>query len=88
MQAVTVSAFGGLDALEVIDIPVPEPGPGQVRIRGKGLPGYRLWRLLASTRLGVVRRCAQTLHTRGTPLPGDELAPGSAETGAAELSLW
>lgn len=33
MQAVTVSTFGGPEALEVVDVPVPEPGPGQVRIR-------------------------------------------------------
>lgn len=33
MQALTVSTFGGPEALEVVDLAVPEPGPGQVRIR-------------------------------------------------------
>jgi NADPH2:quinone reductase len=33
MKAVIVRRFGGLDALEVADVPVPEPGAGQVRIR-------------------------------------------------------
>jgi NADPH:quinone reductase len=33
MRAVTVSTFGGREALQVADVPLPEPGPGQVRIR-------------------------------------------------------
>jgi NADPH:quinone reductase len=33
MQAVTISTFGGPDAIEVTDVPVPEPGPGEVRVR-------------------------------------------------------
>ena len=53
MRALTISAHGGLDRLEVReDLPIPTPGPGQVRIRVlaaalnhldlfvlKGLPG-------------------------------------------------
>jgi NADPH:quinone reductase len=33
MRAVVVRNYGGLEALEAIDVPTPEPGPGQVRIR-------------------------------------------------------
>ena len=33
MQAVTVSTFGGPDAIRVADVPVPEPGTGQVRVK-------------------------------------------------------
>lgn len=33
MTAVYVTRFGGVDALEVRQVPVPEPGPGMVRIR-------------------------------------------------------
>ena len=32
MKAVTISGFGGIDAIEITDIPAPEPGAGQVRI--------------------------------------------------------
>jgi NADPH:quinone reductase-like Zn-dependent oxidoreductase len=35
MRAVTVTRFGGPDAVEVTEHPTPEPGPGQVRIRVK-----------------------------------------------------
>lgn len=33
MRAVTITTFGGPDALHLADVPVPEPGPDQVRIR-------------------------------------------------------
>jgi len=33
MRAIGVNAFGGADALELIDLPVPEPGPGAVHVR-------------------------------------------------------
>jgi NADPH2:quinone reductase len=33
MKAVGVLAFGGPDALQVVQLPDPEPGPGEVRIR-------------------------------------------------------
>lgn len=36
MKAVTVTTFGGPDALHLVDVPTPEPGPGQVRIRVQG----------------------------------------------------
>ncbi|WP_249009876.1 NADP-dependent oxidoreductase [Conexibacter sp. DBS9H8] len=32
MRAVSFSAFGGPEVLEIIDAPVPEPGPGRIRI--------------------------------------------------------
>ena len=33
MRAVTVSRFGGPEAIEITELPRPTPGPGQVRIR-------------------------------------------------------
>jgi len=32
MQAIGVNAFGGADALEVLDLPAPQPGPGEVLV--------------------------------------------------------
>jgi putative PIG3 family NAD(P)H quinone oxidoreductase len=36
MRAVVVNEPGGVDALEVVDVPDPEPGPGEVLIRVRG----------------------------------------------------
>ncbi|MGD9827531.1 MAG: quinone oxidoreductase, partial [Hyphomicrobiaceae bacterium] len=33
MKAMGVRAFGGADAIEVLDVEVPEPGPGEVLVR-------------------------------------------------------
>jgi NADPH:quinone reductase-like Zn-dependent oxidoreductase len=33
MKAVRVKGFGGVDQLELVELPDPEPQPGQVRIR-------------------------------------------------------
>ena len=33
MQAIQITAFGGSDALALVDLPVPDPGPGQVLIK-------------------------------------------------------
>jgi len=54
MQAVVVAGHGGLEALELREVPQPQPGPGQVRIAvafsalnhldiwvRKGVPGHR-----------------------------------------------
>ncbi|MFJ7218411.1 NADP-dependent oxidoreductase [Amycolatopsis sp. NPDC098790] len=39
MRAITFSAYGGPDVLQLSEVPVPEPGPGQVRlaIRAAGI---------------------------------------------------
>lgn len=33
MKKVLYRAFGGLDVLELAEVPVPEPGPHEVRVR-------------------------------------------------------
>ena len=33
MRAVHVKGFGGVDQLELVELPDPQPQPGQVRIR-------------------------------------------------------
>jgi NADPH:quinone reductase-like Zn-dependent oxidoreductase len=35
MKAVRFDEYGGVDVLQVVDVPVPEPGPGQVLVRVK-----------------------------------------------------
>ena len=37
MQAVHVTAHGGPEVLELVDLPVPEPGPGEVRAKVLGV---------------------------------------------------
>jgi len=37
MKAVVVRTPGGLQALELTDLPLPEPGPGEVRIRARAI---------------------------------------------------
>ena len=32
-RAVQITAFGGPEQLQIVDLPVGEPGPGQIRIR-------------------------------------------------------
>ncbi|MGO1053374.1 NADP-dependent oxidoreductase [Crossiella sp. CA198] len=33
MRAAAATRFGGIEVLDVVEIPLPEPGPGQVRVR-------------------------------------------------------
>src|SRR5690349_8052992 len=50
MRAATTTRHGGLDAIEVREVPVPEPGPGEVlvRVAAAGCNNTDLW-----TREGV-----------------------------------
>jgi len=68
MKAVRVSAPGGLDALQLVDLPEPKPGPGELTldIRAasinhldlwvrKGLPGLKYPMILGSDAAGIIR---------------------------------
>lgn len=70
MKAVRIEQHGGLEALQVVDVPEPEPGPGQVgiRVRAVGINHLDLW-----VRRGVPG------HT--FPLP---LTPGADAAGTVE----
>src|SRR5215472_2745776 len=35
MQAVRFGNYGGVDVLDVVEVPVPEPGPGEVLVQVK-----------------------------------------------------
>src|SRR5579863_10723920 len=37
MKAVQLSRFGGVEALDVVDVATPEPGPSQVRIKCRAI---------------------------------------------------
>lgn len=68
MKAVRVSKPGGIDALELADVPEPTPGPGELTLDvrsasvnhldvwvRKGLPGLRYPIILGSDAAGVIR---------------------------------
>jgi len=68
MKAVRVSKPGGLDALEVVDLPEPVPGPGELTLDVKaagvnhldlwvrrGLPVAKYPIILGSDAAGIVR---------------------------------
>lgn len=68
MKAVRVSAPGGLDTLQLVDVPEPKPGPGELTldIRAasinhldlwvrRGLPGLKYPMILGSDAAGVIR---------------------------------
>ena len=68
MKAVRVSKPGGLDALEVVDLPDPVPGPGELTLEvkaagvnhldlwvRKGLPVAKYPIILGSDAAGIVR---------------------------------
>jgi NADPH:quinone reductase-like Zn-dependent oxidoreductase len=68
MKAVRVSTPGGLEALEIVDLPEPKPGPGELTLDvraasinhldvwvRKGLPGLKYPIILGSDAAGVIR---------------------------------
>jgi len=68
MKAVRVSKPGGLDALELADVPEPKPGPGELTLDvrsasinhldlwvRKGLPGLKYPIILGSDAAGIIR---------------------------------
>jgi len=68
MKAVRVSTPGGLEALELVDVPEPKPGPGELTLDvraasinhldlwvRKGLPGLKYPIILGADAAGVIR---------------------------------
>jgi NADPH:quinone reductase len=62
VRAVGVNAFGGPEALSLLDLPEPEPGPGEARVRVT-LAGVNF--IDVYMRSGAYRRS----DTYRTPLP-------------------
>jgi NADPH:quinone reductase-like Zn-dependent oxidoreductase len=74
MKAVLIRAHGGLDSLEVADLPKPEPGPGQVLLHVKAAAMNHLdsW----------VRRGMPGMKLPLPMVPGSDAAGVIAEVGA------
>src|ERR1022692_1512925 len=75
MKAVRLGEYGGVEVLQVADVPEPEPGPGQVlvRIRAAGInPGE------AKIRAGLLHDRWATVFPSGQ---GSDLAGVVARTG-------
>jgi NADPH:quinone reductase-like Zn-dependent oxidoreductase len=90
MKAVRFDQYGGIDVLDVVDIPDPDPGPGQVLVRVKAAginPGE------AKIRQGLLHELwpATFPSGQGTDLAGVVAALGPDVTGVAvgdEVAGW
>jgi NADPH:quinone reductase-like Zn-dependent oxidoreductase len=83
MQAVRFDEYGGVDVLEVREVPVPEPGPGQVLVQVKAAginPGE------AKIRDGLLRQWwpATFPSGQGTDFAGVVARPGPGVTSWSE----
>jgi len=81
MKAVRFDRYGGVDVLNVVDVPTPVPGPGQilVRVRAAGInPGE------AKIREGLLHSRWPAVFPSGE---GSDLAGNAAETGAGVTGL-
>src|SRR5258706_16080151 len=96
MKAVRVSTPGGLEALQIVDVPDPKPGPGELTLEikaasinhldlwvRKGLPVAKYPMILGSDGAGMVR------VTGGRALLSPPTSRGSCEVcPAGENPLW
>jgi NADPH:quinone reductase-like Zn-dependent oxidoreductase len=89
MRAITFSAYGGPDVLQLSEVPVPEPGPGQVRlaIRAAGINPID-WKI----RNGFMQQNFQVSfpHTPGLEVAGvvDALGEGADFAVGDEVFGW
>jgi putative PIG3 family NAD(P)H quinone oxidoreductase len=80
MRAVVVNEPGGVDALEVVEVPDPEPGPGEVLIRVRGA-GVNRPDLLQ--RMGLYQPPPGASEILGLECSGEVAALGADVTGFA-----
>ncbi|MDH3738108.1 MAG: zinc-binding dehydrogenase [Alphaproteobacteria bacterium] len=81
MQAIQISAYGGPEVIEVVDLPKPDPGEGEVLVRaaaiGVGKPDYLL-------RSGIYRWKPPLPTILGNEMSGHIEAVGPGVSGFAE----
>ncbi|WP_372671853.1 NADP-dependent oxidoreductase [Amycolatopsis kentuckyensis] len=89
MRAITFSAYGGPDVLQLSEVPVPEPGPGQVRlaVRAAGINPID-WKI----RNGYMQQNFQVSfpHTPGAEVAGvvDAVGEGADFAVGDEVFGW
>ncbi|MET8845492.1 NADP-dependent oxidoreductase [Amycolatopsis sp. NPDC004625] len=89
MRAITFSAYGGPDVLQLSEVPVPEPGPGQVRlaVRAAGINPID-WKI----RAGFMQQNFQVSfpHTPGLEVAGvvDAVGEGADFAVGDEVFGW
>jgi NADPH:quinone reductase-like Zn-dependent oxidoreductase len=89
MRAITFSAYGGPDVLQLSEVPVPEPGPGQVRlaVRAAGINPID-WKI----RTGAMQQNFQVAfpHTPGVEVAGvvDAVGEGADFAVGDEVFGW
>ncbi|WP_410674732.1 NADP-dependent oxidoreductase [Amycolatopsis sp. cmx-4-68] len=89
MRAITFSAYGGPDVLQLSEVPVPEPGPGQVRlaVRAAGINPID-WKI----RNGVMQQNfgVSFPHTPGSEVAGvvDAVGEGADFAVGHEVFGW
>jgi NADPH2:quinone reductase len=80
MRAITYTAAGGIDVIQLLDVPAPEPGPGQIRVRV---------RAAGLNRADIHQRRGNYPAPPGWPadIPGLEYA-GEVESTGSQVSRW
>jgi NADPH2:quinone reductase len=97
MKAVRVHQYGGLEALQVEDLPVPEPGEGEVRVKVEAIGVnfidiyHRIGRYQGNLPLTLGQEAAGTVDAVGPNVtevkPGDRVAYASVQGSYAEYAV-
>jgi NADPH2:quinone reductase len=97
MKVVRVHQYGGLEALQVEDVPVPEPGEGETRVKIEAIGVnfidiyHRIGRYQGSLPLTLGQEAAGTVDAVGLNVtdvkPGDRVAYASVQGAYAEYAI-
>src|SRR5512147_563799 len=97
MKAVRVHEYGGLEALQLEDLPVPDPGVGEVRVKVEAIGVnfidvyHRKGSYKGSLPLTLGQEAAGTVDAVGpnvvTVHPGDRVAYASVQGAYAEFAI-
>src|SRR5512147_68122 len=97
MKAVRVHEYGGLEALQLEDLPVPDPGVGEVRVKVEAIGVnfidiyHRMGSYKGSLPLTLGQEAAGTVDAVGPSVvevrPGDRVAYASVQGSYAEFAI-